>query len=173
MPVSDDERLRSAGLRVTRPRLAVLDVVRTGDHLDADAVSRLARARVGRLSRQAVYDILQALTGAGLLRRLYVTAGAARYELRAADHHHLVCRICGAVVDVGLADGGGPCPATAPADFLVEDTAITFRGRCPNCRTDADPPRRPGPHDRPDQHREHRSDPEHRSDRQHRHGGDR
>ncbi len=107
MPVkSDVECLREAGLRVTQPRLAVLAVVRNRPHLDAEAISQIARRGLGRLSTQAVYDVLHALTGAGLIRRFQPAGGPARYELRAEDtHHHLVCRGCGAIADIEL---GGP-----------------------------------------------------------------
>lgn len=132
--MSDDERLRAAGLRVTQPRLAVLDAVRTGGHLDADAVSRQARASLGRLSRQAVYDILQAFLRAGLIRRVPATGAAARFELRTTGHHHLVCRGCGVTVDVDRAPGPAPCLDPGQSTFLVDETAVTFWGRCPDCR---------------------------------------
>lgn len=111
--------LRAAGLRVTAPRLAVLEAIPAGRHLAADAVAGAVRADLGRVSTQAVYDVLHALTGAGLLRRIEVPGlPSARYERRVADnHHHLVCRSCGAVTDVDCAVGYAPCltPPTTPA----------------------------------------------------------
>ncbi|WP_229403134.1 Fur family transcriptional regulator [Micromonospora okii] len=136
MPVeSDVERLRAAGLRVTRPRLAVLATVRDRPHLDADTITRLARSSLGRLSGQAVYDVLHALTGAGLLRRFAPAGGPARYEVSGADHDHLVCRECGAISDTGRGPEPGPCldPSVA-ATFAVETTEVTYWGRCPDCQ---------------------------------------
>jgi Fe2+ or Zn2+ uptake regulation protein len=128
--------LRSAGLRVTAPRIAVLDVIPPGSHLDADAVAQLARKRLGRVSTQAVYDVLHALTGAGLLRRIEPAGSSARYERRVGDnHHHLVCRSCGDVADVDCAVGPAPC--LIPVDnggFLVDEAEVVYWGLCPSCR---------------------------------------
>lgn len=120
---------------VTQPRLAVLAAVRGCPHLDADAIASVARGRLGRLSTQAVYDVLHALTGAGLIRRLQPAGGPARYELRVDDHHHLVCRECGAITDVARVEGPSPClePGVASA-FEVDAIEITFWGRCPGCQ---------------------------------------
>ncbi|MFI1193482.1 Fur family transcriptional regulator [Micromonospora sp. NPDC020750] len=136
MPVeSDVERLRAVGLRVTQPRLAVLATVRGRPHLDADTITRLARSRLGRLSGQAVYDVLHALTGVGLLRRFAPAGGPARYEMRGADHDHLICRECGVISDTGRSPAPGPCldPSTA-ATFAVEFAEVTYWGRCPDCQ---------------------------------------
>jgi Fur family transcriptional regulator, stress-responsive regulator len=128
--------IREAGLHVTRPRVAVLDVLQTSSaHLDADAVADAARARVHGLSTQAVYNNLHALTAAGLLRRINAGAGRALYEARVGDnHHHFVCRCCGAVDDVDCVVGTAPCmEPTALDGRLVEEAAVTFRGVCPAC----------------------------------------
>ena len=132
-----DHELRQAGLRVTAPRVAVLAAIRPGVHLDADAVARLVRTRLGSVSTQAVYDVLRVLTDAGLLRRVEPAGSSARYERRVGDnHHHLICRTCGEVTDVDCAVGAAPCltPA-ADAGFLVDEAEVLYWGICATCRT--------------------------------------
>jgi Fe2+ or Zn2+ uptake regulation protein len=129
--------LRRAGLRVTAPRLAVLSAIPAGHHLDADTITRAVRGGLGRVSTQAIYDILHALTAAGLLRRIELPGQtAARYERRVADnHHHLVCRSCGGVVDVDCAAGEAPCLTPSDDGGYVVDTAeVVYWGTCPACR---------------------------------------
>jgi Fur family transcriptional regulator, stress-responsive regulator len=131
------ERLRERGLNVTAPRLAVLAVVEElGGHVDASTIAAAARDRLGSVSTPAVYDILNALTDAGLLRRIQPTGSPARYETRVGDnHHHLVCRTCGTVEDVDCVVGSAPClDAGADAAFPVEQAEITFWGECERCR---------------------------------------
>jgi Fe2+ or Zn2+ uptake regulation protein len=133
---ADLERaLRSAGLRVTRPRLAVLAAVRAHPHADTDTVLGLVRADLGRVSHQAVYDVLRALTGGGLLRRFEPAGSVARYETRVGDDHaHLVCRVCGAIADVDSVLGSPACRSPADdAGFELERTEIVFWGLCPGC----------------------------------------
>jgi Fe2+ or Zn2+ uptake regulation protein len=128
--------LRAAGLRVTRPRLSVLDALARHPHADAATVVSTARAGHPSLSPQAVYGVLHALVGAGLARRIEPAGAPALFELRVGDnHHHVVCRSCGAVVDVDCATGAAPCltPADA-AGFEVDEAEIVFWGRCPDCR---------------------------------------
>jgi Fur family transcriptional regulator, stress-responsive regulator len=130
-------RLRERGLNVTAPRLAVLAVVEeSGGHVDAVAIAAAARDRLGSVSTPAVYDILNALTDAGLLRRIQPAGSPARYETRVGDnHHHLVCRTCGTIEDVECVVGDAPClHAGADAAFPVEEAEITFWGRCERCR---------------------------------------
>ena len=132
------ERLREAGLRVTAARLAVLDAIPPGSHLDADQVATKVRDRLGRVSTQAVYDVLRALTDAGLLRRVEIPGSpAARYERWLHDnHHHLVCRSCGTVSDVACATGDAPCLVpTDPAGYAVDEAEVIYWGLCPACRT--------------------------------------
>lgn len=130
-------RLRAAGLRVTRPRLAVLAEVAAHPHGDVDAIGAGARARLGSLSTQAVYDVVHALTDAGLLRRVEPAGSAARFELNTGDnHHHLVCRACGRIVDVECAIGRAPClEASDDAGYLVDEAEVTYWGLCSDCRT--------------------------------------
>ena len=133
------DRLRSVGLRVTAARLAVLDAIPPGQHLDADEVATRIRQRLGRVSTQAVYDVLHALTAAGLLRRVEIPgSSAARYERWLHDnHHHLVCRSCGGVVDVPCATGDAPCLVpTNAAGFAVDEAEVIYWGLCPACRSD-------------------------------------
>lgn len=134
------ESLRAAGLRVTRPRLAVLDALASRPHADTDAVIAAVRAAVGPVSHQAVYDVLRVLTGAGLLRRIQPRGSTARYELRVGDnHHHVVCRDCGAIEDVDCVVGAPPClEPPAGSSFVIDEAEVTFWGRCPACRA-ADP----------------------------------
>jgi Fur family ferric uptake transcriptional regulator len=130
------ELLRAAGLRVTRPRLAVLDVLRDGGHLDVDEIATRARTRLDSVSTQAVYDVLGALSRAGLARRIEPAGSPARYEARVNDnHHHVVCRGCGIIADVDCAVGDAPCldPNNARG-FVVDEAEVTFWGLCPDCQ---------------------------------------
>jgi Fur family ferric uptake transcriptional regulator len=128
--------LRNKGLRVTAPRLAVLEAVEALPHADADAVLRHARAALPTVSVQAVYDVLHALTDAEILRRIEPAGHPARYERRVGDnHHHIVCRQCGAVGDVDCAVGEAPClTPSSTSGFSVETAEVTFWGLCPDCR---------------------------------------
>ena len=132
--------LRGAGLRVTAPRLAVLAAVRAGDHLDVEEIAIAARRRLGSVSTQAVYDVLRALTDAGLVRRIEPAGSPARYEGRVGDnHHHLVCRSCGAVTDVDCAVGHAPClEPEDPAGYEVDQAEVIYWGLCAACRADRD-----------------------------------
>jgi Fur family transcriptional regulator, stress-responsive regulator len=133
---ADLERsLRAAGLRVTRPRLAVFAAVHASPHVDTEALILAARARLGAVSHQAVYDVLQVLTERGLVRRIQPQGSVARYEARVGDnHHHQVCRSCGAISDVDCATGEPPC-LTPPDDggFVVDEAEVIYWGRCHAC----------------------------------------
>ena len=132
-----EQMLRSADLRVTRPRLAVLGAVHDLPHADTDAVIAAVRAEEGDVSHQAVYDVLRALTGAGLIRRIQPSGSVARYEARVGDnHHHVVCRSCGAISDVDCAVGEMPC-LTASDDngFVIDEAEVIYWGTCPACST--------------------------------------
>jgi Fur family ferric uptake transcriptional regulator len=127
--------LRGAALRVTRPRVAVLTAVRDRPHADTDTIIGLVRADLGEVSHQAVYDVLRVLTDVGLLRRIQPPGSVARYEARVGDnHHHVVCRSCGAIADVDCAIGAAPC-LTASDDhgYTIDEAEIIYRGRCPAC----------------------------------------
>jgi len=131
------ELLRGAELRVTRPRVAVLDAVHAHPHADTDSLIRAARHDLPDVSHQAVYDVLRALTDAGLVRRIQPAGSVARYEARTGDnHHHVVCRSCGTVEDVDCATGETPC--LTPSDdhgFTIDEAEVVYWGRCPACTT--------------------------------------
>ncbi|MFI7697902.1 Fur family transcriptional regulator [Nonomuraea sp. NPDC049480] len=135
-PATADE-LRGAGLRVTAARVALLETVRDGDHLDVDAIASGVRDRVGHISLQAVYEALHALTAAGLVRRLEPPGSPARFEGRVGDnHHHLVCRSCGVVADVDCAVGHAPClTASEDRGFAIDEAEVIYWGLCPGCST--------------------------------------
>jgi Fur family transcriptional regulator, stress-responsive regulator len=126
--------LRAAGLRVTRPRLAVFAAVHAHPHADTDALIGLVRRDVD-VSHQAVYDVLRALTAAGLVRRFHPEGSVARYEARVGDnHHHLVCRVCGVITDVDCAVGSAPCLTPAQdAGYDVDEAEVIYWGRCQDC----------------------------------------
>jgi Fur family ferric uptake transcriptional regulator len=140
--VTDADRLREAGLRVTSARLAILEAVRAGNHPGTDEIARAARNRVGYVTLQAVYEALNALTTAGLLRRIEPAGSPARYESRTGDNHqHVVCRRCGAVADVDRVTGHAPClEPLAGAGFAIDRAEVTFWGLCPRCRARRDRP---------------------------------
>jgi Fe2+ or Zn2+ uptake regulation protein len=135
-PTGAERLLRERGLRVTRPRLAVLAVLAEGGHLEADDVTRRVRERLDSVSTQAVYDVLAALARAGLARRVEPAGSPARYEARAGDnHHHVVCRGCGTIADVDCAVGRAPClDPSATEGFEVDEAEVTFWGLCPACQ---------------------------------------
>jgi Fur family transcriptional regulator, stress-responsive regulator len=131
------EMLRDSGLRVTRQRLAVLDILAEGGHLEVDEITQRVRARLDSVSTQAVYDVLAALSRAGLARRIEPAGSPARYEARAGDnHHHIVCRGCGTIEDVDCAPGEKPCLSPSSSHgFAVDEAEVTFWGLCPACRS--------------------------------------
>jgi Fe2+ or Zn2+ uptake regulation protein len=132
----DEAALRSAGLRVTRPRLAVLAALRDHPHADTITITHAA-GRLGNVSHQAGYDVLRALDDAGLVRRIELQGSVARYELRVGDnHHHLVCRSCGTVADVDCAVGTAPClTASDDRGFTIDEAEVVYWGTCPACAT--------------------------------------
>jgi Fur family ferric uptake transcriptional regulator len=129
--------LRGASLRVTRPRLAVLAAVQGHPHADTHSIIGLVREDLGEVSHQAVYDVLRALTAAGLVRRIHPPGSVARYESRVGDnHHHLVCRSCGAIADVDCAVGAAPCMTAADDHgYVLDEAEVIYRGLCPGCST--------------------------------------
>lgn len=141
-----ERMLRGGSLRVTRPRVAVLSAVHGHPHADTNSIIALAREDLGEVSQQAVYDVLGALTAAGLLRRIHPPGSVARYESRIGDnHHHLVCRSCGAIADVDCAVGPAPC--LAPSDhhgYAIDEAEVIFWGECARCsaahRSSSSPP---------------------------------
>jgi Fur family transcriptional regulator, stress-responsive regulator len=138
-PSADEvaERLRDHGLRATAPRVAVLRAVgELSGHPDTDTIATHVRNMLGTVSIQAVYDSLHAMTHAGLLRRIEPAGSPARYETRVGDnHHHVVCRSCGAGRDIEWVVGAAPCLTPDHAgEFLIDEAEVTFWGLCPDCQ---------------------------------------
>lgn len=137
MPTADEcaDLLRSASLRVTRPRVAVMQAVHAHPHADTETIYAAARSDLPEVSLQAIYDVLGALTSARLIRRIQPAGHVARYEARVGDnHHHVVCRACGAIGDVDCAVGDAPC-LTASHDhgFVLDEAEVVYWGLCPEC----------------------------------------
>jgi Fur family transcriptional regulator, stress-responsive regulator len=142
MPTTSEyeQLLRAAALRVTRPRVAVLRAVYASPHADTDSIIATVRAgdHAGKVSHQAVYDVLRALTAAGLVRRIQPSGSVARYESRVGDnHHHVVCRSCGKIADVDCAVGDTPClTASDGRGFEIDEAEVVYWGLCPDCSTE-------------------------------------
>ncbi|ETD33481.1 Fur family transcriptional regulator [Williamsia sp. D3] len=133
------EQLRAVGLRVTAPRVAVLEVLERHPHSTADFVAARVREQLGGVSTQTVYDVLRVCSERGLLRHIEPAGSSVRYENRIGDnHHHLVCRRCGAIHDVDCAVGEAPC--LEPSDkhgFVIDEAEVTYWGLCPDCRAES------------------------------------
>lgn len=134
-PSEIEHLLRGAALRVTRPRAAVLTAVHRHPHADTDSIIGVVREALGEVSHQAVYDVLRVLTATGLIRRIQPAGSVARYESRVADnHHHVVCRSCGAIADVDCAVGDTPClTASDDRGYSIEEAEVVYWGLCPAC----------------------------------------
>jgi Fur family transcriptional regulator, stress-responsive regulator len=135
-----EQMLRGASLRVTRPRVAVLSAVHEHPHADTDSIIGVVRDDLGDVSHQAVYDVLRALTNAGLLRRIQPSGSVARYEARIGDnHHHAVCRSCGSIADVDCAVGEMPClTASDEHGFVIDEAEVVYWGLCPACQSNSE-----------------------------------
>ena len=145
VPLSEARDLRQRGIQVTAQRLAVLRAVSSRPHISADDVAEAAALDIGAISRQAVYDALGVLTDKGLIRKIQPIGSPARYETRVDDnHHHLICRECGRVVDVDCAIGSAPC-LTASDDngYEIDEAEVAYWGRCPDCQADEPSPDAP------------------------------
>jgi Fur family ferric uptake transcriptional regulator len=135
------DRLRDHGLQVTAQRLAVLRAVSVRPHGTAQELAEVVRAEIGAISRQAVYDALGILADKGLIRAIQPAGSPVRFEARVGDnHHHLVCRSCGRMVDVDCAVGEAPCLTAADdAGYEIDEAEVVYWGRCPECLTTASP----------------------------------
>ena len=150
MAIDQADLLRQRGIQVTAQRLAVFRVVSAQPHITADAVADAVRAEIGAISLQSVYDALAILVTEGLLRRIQPSGSPARFEDRVGDnHHHLICRICGRVVDVDCAVGPAPCITAADdSGYEIDEAEVAYWGRCPDCVTQSqaapvsEPPKR-------------------------------
>ncbi|MCX6399703.1 MAG: Fur family transcriptional regulator [Propionibacteriales bacterium] len=136
-PPDFSQQLRDVALRVTQPRVAVLQAVHAHPHADTESVIAASRALLPDVSHQAVYDSLRTLTEAGLVRRIEPANSVARYETRTGDnHHHAVCRSCGAIADVDCAVGHVPCLTASDArGFVINEAEVIYWGLCPDCST--------------------------------------
>lgn len=137
VPDTPADLLREQGIQVTAQRLAVMRAVASHPHITADAVTEIARAEIGAISRQSVYDALGVLADSGLIRRIQPIGSPALYEDRVSDnHHHIVCRGCGSVVDVDCAVGAAPCLTAADAHgYEIDEAEVAYWGRCPECQS--------------------------------------
>jgi Fe2+ or Zn2+ uptake regulation protein len=135
VPTEPADLLRQHGVQVTAQRLAVLRAVSGQPHIAADGVAAIVRAEIGSISRQSVYDALAILVEVGLIRRIQPVGSPARYEDRVSDnHHHLICRNCGRVVDVDCAVGSAPClTAVDDQGYEIDEAEVAYWGRCPEC----------------------------------------
>jgi Fur family ferric uptake transcriptional regulator len=135
-------RLRERGIQVTAQRLAVFRAVADQPHITADAVTEIVRAEIGAISLQSVYDALSILVAERLIRRIQPAGSPARFEDRVGDnHHHLICRVCGRVLDVDCAVGSAPCLTAADdSGYEIDEAEVAYWGRCPDCLTQARTP---------------------------------
>ena len=145
MPSDLASTVRGAGLRVTRPRMAVLAAVHKHPHATTEAIIRAVRRDLPAVSHQAVYGVLGALADAGLVRRIQPMGSVARYETRTGDnHHHVVCRSCGAIADVDCAVGEAPClTASDDSGYAIDEAEVIYWGHCPTCSRRPTVPRSP------------------------------
>ncbi len=137
------DALSRAGLRVTAPRVLVLTGLRERPHSTADELLAWMERRTGAISRQGMYDVLASLEEGGLARRIEPSGHASRYETRVGDnHHHLICRVCGAIEDVDCAVGEAPClEPSSSSGFTVEEAEVNYWGVCPDCQAAGGAPR--------------------------------
>ena len=139
--------LRQRGIQVTAQRLAVLRAVAGQPHITADRVSEIVRTEIGAISLQSVYDALGVLVAEGLIRRIQPAGSPARFEDRVGDnHHHLICRICGRLVDVDCAVGSAPCLTVVDdMGYQIDEAEVAYWGRCPDCLAQDRAPSRSDP----------------------------
>ena len=142
MATDPADLLRQRGIQVTAQRLAVLRAVAGQPHITADAVAEAARAEIHTISLQSVYDALGVLVAEGLIRRIQPAGSPARFEDRVGDnHHHLICRICGRLVDVDCTVGSAPClTAVDDMGYEIDEAEVAYWGRCPDCLAQSQAP---------------------------------
>ena len=136
MAIEAVDLFRQHGIQITAQRLAVFRAVSSQPHITADAVAEVVRAEIGAISLQSVYDALGVLVAEGLIRRIQPAGSPARFEDRVGDnHHHLICRICGRLVDVDCAVGSAPClTAVDDRGYEIDEAEVAYWGRCPDCQ---------------------------------------
>jgi Fe2+ or Zn2+ uptake regulation protein len=142
--------LRQRGIQVTAQRLAVLRAVAGRPHITADEAAEVVRAEIGAISLQSVYDALGVLVAEGLIRRIQPAGSPARFEDRVGDnHHHLICRVCGRLVDIDCAIGSAPClTALNDRGYQIDEAEVAYWGRCPDCLAQDRTPSRSDPPNR-------------------------
>jgi Fur family transcriptional regulator, stress-responsive regulator len=142
VPENPADILRRRGIHVTAQRLAVFRAVTAQPHITADRVAEVVRAEIGAISLQSVYDALGVLVAEGLIRRIQPAGSPARFEDRVNDnHHHLICRNCGRMVDIDCAVGAAPClEAGDDNGYEIDEAEVVYWGRCPDCLARAAPP---------------------------------
>ena len=147
MATAPADLLRHRGIQVTAQRLAVLRAVTGQPHITADGVAEAVRAEIGAISLQSVYDALGVLVAEGLIRRIQPAGSPARFEDRVGDnHHHLICRICGRMMDVDCAVGAAPClTAIDDSGYQIDEAEVVYWGRCPDCLAKSEAPSRSEP----------------------------
>lgn len=138
-PLDVPEALKKAGLQVTAQRLAVYKAVSSSPHAMADDIHQAVRSELGVISRQAVYDALNAMSEHGIIRRIQPAGSPARYEHRVDNHHHLICRECKNLIDIDCAVGAAPClEAQQDHGYKIDEAEVTYWGVCPDCQTTSD-----------------------------------
>ncbi len=134
-PIDVREALRGAGLQVTAQRLAVYQAVQATPHAMADDILQVVKNELGVISKQAVYDALNAMAEHGIIRRIQPAGSPARYEHRVDNHHHLVCRQCNTLIDIDCAIGEAPCLiAEHDHGYIIDEAEVTYWGVCPSCQ---------------------------------------
>lgn len=130
------DALRAAGMQVTAQRLAVYQAVESSPHAMADDIYQAVLEELGVVSRQAVYDALNAMAENGIIRRIQPAGSPARYEHRVDNHHHLVCRSCSKLIDIDCAVGEAPClEPQHDHGYEIDEAEVTYWGICPSCQS--------------------------------------
>ena len=132
-----EESLRKAGLRITTPRLQVLDMLKSNAaaHLSAEEIYRRILALGKQISLATIYRVLADFESAQLLKRHNFEGDSAVFELDHGEHHdHLVCvhcqkvtEFCDETIESRLVD------LTEHANFHMVEHTLTIYGVCAGC----------------------------------------
>ncbi|HZK91469.1 MAG TPA: Fur family transcriptional regulator [Stellaceae bacterium] len=136
-PTNPLSRLRTAGLRPTRQRLALARLLFDADdrHVTAEQLHGEATAASIRVSLATVYNTLHQFTTAGLLREVVVEPGRSYFDTNIDDHHHFFCESTGMLLDIpGTAVTVGALPC-APAGTEISRVDVIIRVRRPDQAT--------------------------------------
>jgi len=129
-------QLRARGFRMTPQRLAILHVLHhEGTHLTPGEVYKKALDELPGLTEPTVYRTLEFLADNGLVRPSYTNSGHITYEIAGDEHHHMVCRNCGAEIEVEhtLLESLYRLLETT-SGYRSINSHVTFFGLCPNCQ---------------------------------------